>query len=305
MIKQFNPTVGERILAFSSPKTSHENTNKKIWLFFLLLFCTGFHLMAQNGTNPAPGAPSYQPECCPKDGSPCSLSTDIIVGQSYTYNIVFDLNNAMYTADITNLELAIYDPTGASLVPTNLNFFYASTGNPVVLPFAMAPYATVELQASFEIVLAPTAVYLGDYEFIVRVSGTKYVPKAVSFYSTSSLFHSVTNSSEQCPEPTTLEPVSGGSKRLGGNSLSLSTSWHPNPTHNGAILELKLDQDSKLDVEILNMQGQSLLKPIQGEKLSQGTHRKKLDVSNLPAGIYYTRITSESGSEVIKWVKLE
>lgn len=85
----------------------------------------------------------------------------------------------------------------------------------------------------------------------------------------------------------------------------ISTRWFPTPSQNHALLEIQLAKASKIEIEILNLQGQRVLTPLKFESIARVKRRLKIDISPLPAGIYYSKIKTETEEEMVKWVKIE
>ncbi|PLX12983.1 MAG: hypothetical protein C0598_04775 [Marinilabiliales bacterium] len=75
---------------------------------------------------------------------------------------------------------------------------------------------------------------------------------------------------------------------------------YPNPFSNKAIVSLGLNSESKVNINIYNLQGQNVMTLDRGI-LSQGNHEIEIDASELSKGIYFLNITlgRESKTEKI------
>ncbi|MEL6653973.1 MAG: T9SS type A sorting domain-containing protein, partial [Bacteroidota bacterium] len=79
-------------------------------------------------------------------------------------------------------------------------------------------------------------------------------------------------------------------------------SWrvYPNPTQGQVQLELEWQQQTKANLSLLDLQG----KVIEARRLPKAIkHQEKLDLSQLPAGVYIMRIQSEETSLIRRIVK--
>ena len=85
-------------------------------------------------------------------------------------------------------------------------------------------------------------------------------------------------------------PVGVNNQHLSSNSLKI----YPNPTS----FNVTIENAGKGYISILNLYGQQLLK--QGITAPTNT----LDVSTLPSGIYFVKVTGETSVQVRKFVKL-
>jgi hypothetical protein len=78
----------------------------------------------------------------------------------------------------------------------------------------------------------------------------------------------------------------------------------PNPTSSFSFLNLKLEKAGNISISILNQVGQGVYTTNPG-RLEEGQHTIKLDVSHLPAGIYYCVVKTNGQSLTRKLVVIE
>jgi len=102
----------------------------------------------------------------------------------------------------------------------------------------------------------------------------------------------------------TNTPVNNYLKSLSVNEAALKQmeqmSIYPNPTGNTLNIKFPESLGSVQHIEVLNMQGQLVL-----EKDLTGNDMLQLDVTNLISGIYYLRVTSETGVvSGVKFIKI-
>jgi hypothetical protein len=87
-------------------------------------------------------------------------------------------------------------------------------------------------------------------------------------------------------------------------TLPFEFSISPNPGNSVSFLNLKLDKPGNISVDILNQVGQSVYSSQTGT-YSEGQHLIRLDVSDLPAGIYYCVVKSEGKQTTKKIVVMK
>jgi len=75
----------------------------------------------------------------------------------------------------------------------------------------------------------------------------------------------------------------------------------PNPTKNVLNLRYTLDQSSKVNIEVLNL-GTNVVISSSEQNQSAGTHESAFDVSALSDGIYFLKVTTEGGMDMVKFV---
>ena len=76
---------------------------------------------------------------------------------------------------------------------------------------------------------------------------------------------------------------------------------YPNPTNNTAYFRIKLEDASGVSLNLVNVVGQSV-KSIEYGSLNSGDHLLKLDVSELPIGLYYANVIVDGQSATRKIV---
>jgi len=68
---------------------------------------------------------------------------------------------------------------------------------------------------------------------------------------------------------------------------------YPNP----AINDLTIESTLQAEIEILNIQGQTII------TMTSSSNKSLINVSDLPSGFYYIKVKTEKGIEVKKFVK--
>lgn len=94
------------------------------------------------------------------------------------------------------------------------------------------------------------------------------------------------NSFRQVTIPTTVQ-----------ENINYGLQCAPNPVHNGATIEYKLDKAQRILLHLVNAQGE-LVQTISNTFQSEGLHRIALDTKNLPQGLYWLRLQSNDKQEV-------
>lgn len=96
-------------------------------------------------------------------------------------------------------------------------------------------------------------------------------------------------------------------QKLGNFSQSafLHANWHPNPAQAHAVISFEAQAGNEVNIQLLNIQGQVIRTLKQEEVPPSGRYKRKIEISNLAPGMYYTRIYSGAESHIIKWVKFD
>jgi len=76
-----------------------------------------------------------------------------------------------------------------------------------------------------------------------------------------------------------------------------------NPVVSAAVVNFTLPAATHTTVEILDLTGRVISTPVNGQ-LESGSHAVTTDFENAPAGIYLIRLTTPSGSEILRAVRL-
>jgi len=81
------------------------------------------------------------------------------------------------------------------------------------------------------------------------------------------------------------------------------TAVYPNPVAATSQLEFEVKKAGPVTVELLDKNGSQLRTLLQEPKADKGPHTQQLNLSDLPAGTYYYKITTKSGTETKRFVK--
>jgi hypothetical protein len=71
----------------------------------------------------------------------------------------------------------------------------------------------------------------------------------------------------------------------------------PNPTHQEATLSIKLMEDARVAVSIVDMEGKTVMKPV-NQTYKSGSHQIRLNTAALTKGTYFVQVNY--GNEVSK-----
>ena len=82
-----------------------------------------------------------------------------------------------------------------------------------------------------------------------------------------------------------------------------STSFFPNPAAATTQLEYEVKQAGLVSVDLLDKDGNKLRTLLPETQQEQGSQRQQLDLSDLPAGTYFYRIATKSGTQTKRFVK--
>ena len=82
-----------------------------------------------------------------------------------------------------------------------------------------------------------------------------------------------------------------------------NTSFYPNPAAPTTQLDYEVKKAGPLTVDLLDKNGNTLRTLVSEPQAEQGPHTQPLNLSDLPAGTYFYKITTKSGSETKRFVK--
>lgn len=82
----------------------------------------------------------------------------------------------------------------------------------------------------------------------------------------------------------------------------LFISLYPNPVNNFAIIEIRCLSSENISIDLVNMQG-AFLENIFNGKINSGENKIILNTKDLTSGIYFVRITSDKGNDLMKFIK--
>lgn len=78
------------------------------------------------------------------------------------------------------------------------------------------------------------------------------------------------------------------------NPINKQFTCSPNPANEKTTLSFKLDNDTNVDIRILNMYGNEVKRFVLS-RLNSGSHNIETDVSDIPDGIYLFNVTTDNG----------
>jgi hypothetical protein len=76
----------------------------------------------------------------------------------------------------------------------------------------------------------------------------------------------------------------------------------PNPTQNSTAISMVLDNESKVEMSMMDLTGRKVL-DVNAGQMSQGAHRFDVDMSALSTGVYFLRVAVNNGILVKKVVR--
>jgi len=82
-----------------------------------------------------------------------------------------------------------------------------------------------------------------------------------------------------------------------------TTHVYPNPVANTLTVQYRLDEESPVNITVLDLTGRTVL--CQPEALQYaGINHTMLDFTSLPAGIYMCQIRTKKGVEIVKVIRM-
>lgn len=82
-----------------------------------------------------------------------------------------------------------------------------------------------------------------------------------------------------------------------------SNSFYPNPAAATTQLEYEVKKAGPVSVDLLDKDGNKLRTLLAETQQEKGSQRQQLDLSDLPAGTYFYKITTKSGTQTKRFVK--
>ena len=73
--------------------------------------------------------------------------------------------------------------------------------------------------------------------------------------------------------------------------------FYPNPVINEAIIKYQLSQKNKVEIRLFDISGQPI-GLLLAEQAGAGIHTRKIDLSNLPKGVYFLNLIANNQNEV-------
>ena len=83
------------------------------------------------------------------------------------------------------------------------------------------------------------------------------------------------------------------------HTLTAMAHVYPNPVIDKACLLYQLQENSPVEITIVDLLGRTMIQQTLSIQTA-GTHLMELDLSQLPAGVYLCRISTDKGSETLK-----
>ena len=87
------------------------------------------------------------------------------------------------------------------------------------------------------------------------------------------------------------------------NNTELIVDLFPNPAKNMLNINMNLGKDSRFRIDLLDINGR-VIKSVSKDVHSNGDYKEKIDITDLPSGLYFCRINSENITETRKVIKL-
>ncbi|HEX8326786.1 MAG TPA: T9SS type A sorting domain-containing protein [Hymenobacter sp.] len=82
-----------------------------------------------------------------------------------------------------------------------------------------------------------------------------------------------------------------------------SASFYPNPATATSNLEYEVKKAGPVTVDLLDKNGNKLRTLVAESQQEKGPHKQQIDLHDLPAGTYFYKITTNSGSETKRFIK--
>ena len=78
---------------------------------------------------------------------------------------------------------------------------------------------------------------------------------------------------------------------------------YPNPVIAASQLDYEVKEAGPVIVDLLDKDGKKLRTLVAKPSAAKGAHTQQLDLQNLPAGTYFYKVTTKSGTQTKRFVK--
>ena len=99
-----------------------------------------------------------------------------------------------------------------------------------------------------------------------------------------------------------LDPNAAATGQSNERSLG-STSFYPNPAAATSTVEYSVKKAGPVTIDLLDKNGSKLHTLAAETNVEKGAHTQSIDLRDVPAGTYFYKITTKSGSETKRFVK--
>ena len=105
---------------------------------------------------------------------------------------------------------------------------------------------------------------------------------------------------------TTLNELLTSDHEIISNDNDLSFENYPNPSKNLTYVSFKVRHKTKINLSVLNAQGNLIKKIIQNETRTYGKYIEQinLDELNIPNGLYFIKLEMNNKIKVIRQIKI-
>ncbi|MBK8492068.1 MAG: T9SS type A sorting domain-containing protein [Saprospirales bacterium] len=83
--------------------------------------------------------------------------------------------------------------------------------------------------------------------------------------------------------------------------VDLGVILSPNPAQNELHIAYRLPQAAELSAEVLNILGAEIFSIVKDEKQVAGAHEMQVDISGLSNGVYFFRLNTTNGAQVVRF----
>lgn len=80
------------------------------------------------------------------------------------------------------------------------------------------------------------------------------------------------------------------------NNFNASISVYPNPVNENAVIQINLESTEKINISIMNMQGQVVSEIANNMNLQAGNHTFNISANGLSSGVYILNVSTDKGS---------
>ena len=131
----------------------------------------------------------------------------------------------------------------------------------------------------------PTHTYAGPGTYVVCVTVTQQNPACTSVYCDSLTVLNKVNA------PFSINVVASGATAVAPANAEMDVNIYPNPARDFVQMQIDLGENAPVSAKLLDLSGK-IVTEINAGDLAAGSHSLRMNTSDLPAGMYFARITS-------------
>jgi len=225
------------------------------------------------------------------------------------YDFALEGSGAQTEINVLGNGVNITDGGTNPTVIDNTDFGTVNSGSSKTRVFIIQNLGSEELVISAINFSGPNAsdfILSGTWIFPIKVPVGGYMNVVVELNATAigprfAMLHILNDDDDEQDYEFALQgmviPATGVATLSGTSSILL----YPNPTVDHATLEVELDQDSNIEIAIIDVNGKYVIQP-EIRDFSAGQNKVTFNLSKVSSGIYYVRLLKDGSTQYLKLI---